>query len=113
MRRMFVLAAALTTVLAGFAAPVRADIFNAWGRHLGLGWSNGYHAEDACCPGPIWALRPGSRLKCSHPGYGVPSPIFQPAPAYIPAAHHGVPPYGPAPAAPWSYETLPYGAPNR
>jgi len=106
MKRTLILLTALTTVLAGLAAPLHADIFNAWARHLGVGWSNGYHAVDNCCPGPIWAMRPGLKLK-HHPHYGVPSPIFEPAPAYIPSSHHHTPPYGPAPAAPMWYETLP------
>jgi hypothetical protein len=112
MKRTLVLLVALTTVLAGLAAPLRADIFNAWGRHLGIGWSNGYHAVDNCCPGPIWALRPGFKMKQRHPAFVVPSPILQPAPAYIPPSQHLTPPYGPAPASPMWPETVPYATPG-
>lgn len=109
MKRTLTLAAAVTAVVASLAAPLRADIFNAWGRHLGVGWSNGYHAVDGCCPGPIWALRPGCKLKKPHAAFCVPSPLLQPARAYAPPSYP--PAYGPAPAAPWPYESLPYAAP--
>jgi hypothetical protein len=60
MLRRLVSVAAVFAVLCPLAGSARADVFNALGRYLGVGWSDGYHAQDACCPGPVWAMRKGN-----------------------------------------------------
>ncbi len=42
------LLAAVVAALLLSAPAANAGIHNAWMRHLGLGWSDGYHAADAC-----------------------------------------------------------------
>lgn len=74
MRRRIVLLAVTLTLFAGLAGSARADVFNALGRYLGVGWSDGYHARDGCCPGPVWALRKGN----THPSHGYGGPAFVP-----------------------------------
>jgi hypothetical protein len=79
MRTRLVSAALLVALLLGLAAPAQADIFNALGRRFGIGWSDGYHARDACCPGPVWALRKGhSPPRQTH--YGPAWPYYEPLP---------------------------------
>lgn len=42
----------------------RAGWLNEWGRHLGIGWSDGYHAFDQCPPrrGACCAIPPAGYL---------------------------------------------------
>jgi hypothetical protein len=71
---------ALILILAT-AATAHAGWFNSLGRHLGLGWSDGYHACDSCSRhGSHFAIPPGG-LPYPEP---VPVPAKQPTPAKPP-----------------------------
>ena len=96
MRSRLILLAVTLTLLVGLAANARADVFNALGRWLGMGWSEGYHAQDACCPGPVWAKRKGFSppRQTYYPPPFTPyfesfpdtyQPPLQPTPALVPA----------------------------
>lgn len=50
MKRTFIKIASLGILLAGATLPARADWFNYVVRTSGLGWSDGYHANDQCPP---------------------------------------------------------------
>lgn len=61
------------------AATAHAGWLNRLGRHLGLGWSDGYHAFDQCPPsgGQTFAIPPGG-LVPTGPSF---IPDAQPTPA--------------------------------
>lgn len=72
---------ALILVLAT-AATAQAGWLNSLGRHLGLGWSDGYHACDQCSPRAFssFAIPPGGLASPEQ----VVVPAKQPTPAKLP-----------------------------
>lgn len=66
-------------LLLAFTTPAQAGWLNKLGRHLGLGWSDGYHAASQC---PL----PGGNVVAIPPGGYVPQgPILVPEPQPTPA----------------------------
>jgi hypothetical protein len=76
-------------LLLAFVAPAQAGWFNKLGRHLGLGWSDGYHAQGQCTPpgGNDFAIPPGGFV----PQGPILVPEPQPTPAHPPPENLPVP----------------------
>ncbi len=92
-------ALAALALLLGGTAPLSAGWLNEAGRHLGLGWSDGYHAYEGC-PDPRLRSQPWQR-RASRSGahdeplvpylqpLPVPTPAPQPAPEPLPVPKTG------------------------
>ena len=86
----------LVTVIAALSMSptAHAHWWDGVGRHLGVGWGDGYHAKNACPPrhpnrngmyGPVevpwWAAPPAPAESLPHPAPGHPGPHIQAGPS--------------------------------
>jgi hypothetical protein len=106
MQRIIFAAAALFAVVASFATPCRADLFNYVVRTSGLGWSDGYHACDQCPPrrhhahGHHFALPSWGASQEPHAPYYIEEPAHRAAPVeQLPSAPADVDSRAPNPQA--------------
>ncbi len=93
MKRLLILAAAVLLLTALSAHPTQAGPLNGLGRHLGWGWSDGYHARPY--NGHGYYVHPGSwRMQMIEPApgdyiepipQGAEGPYLPPAPVTPPA----------------------------
>jgi hypothetical protein len=71
----------VTFLLLAMALPIaraaRADWWNGPGRYLGVGWSDGYHAKNAC---PPWHNRNCPNCQPQVPWWATPAPPLEALP---------------------------------